>query len=565
MRRLTARSPPLNSIATNDKQTNSRVPWLERLYLEEECAVGFDLERCEAHGFRFSGPPVPGAPALDAAAAAAAGTPAGLSVIGGGGGGAAAAAAAGHPPHPHHHLYPGGGGTALGDGGGGAPAHPPHHPHHAHHNQQQQQQEAPAPAGGGAGAADGDGDGPPHGQQLPPAAAAAPHPRRTPGPPHARATGHVRLDGMGPKLLVSDRSTADQPVLRWRLAVRGNTAVEVGVVPLVMQAMPKALHKCWQSADMRAVQVQQQAQAAQAQAAQGEGPSSAAGAGGNGNNAAAADGNGNGNGAAGAAAELAAAAAEATAAAGAGGADGGATAAAGGGSALPALVAARGGGGANDAAAAAPAPPPRAEAVGFSSGITVGSQLPVRVPIMKGSVVEVLAWRDARRVEFSVQNPPDGHELAWQGGRTVTRPYRGPRDLRLSMDFPDGSGDVKLALTCWAYGAFDVVHTPAKEAPVSLARLEAMRLKGGIAERGAAAAAAAAAGGSGGKASGARRRQSIAAADASDSSGGARASKARRLVYASTAPAPAPAPAPVPSAGEDAAVAAAANAAAALA
>ena len=36
---------------------------------------------------------------------------------------------------------------------------------------------------------------------------------------------------MGPKLLLSDRSTADQPVLRWRLRVRGNTAVEFGCVP----------------------------------------------------------------------------------------------------------------------------------------------------------------------------------------------------------------------------------------------------------------------------------------------------------------------------------------------
>lgn len=45
---------------------------------------------------------------------------------------------------------------------------------------------------------------------------------------------HIRLEGMGPKLLVSDVSTADQPVLRWRLVVRGNTAVEFGVVPLCL-------------------------------------------------------------------------------------------------------------------------------------------------------------------------------------------------------------------------------------------------------------------------------------------------------------------------------------------
>lgn len=46
---------------------------------------------------------------------------------------------------------------------------------------------------------------------------------------------HIKLEGMGPKLLVSDTSTADQPVLRWRLVVRGNTAVEFGVVPLCLE------------------------------------------------------------------------------------------------------------------------------------------------------------------------------------------------------------------------------------------------------------------------------------------------------------------------------------------
>ena len=40
------------------------------------------------------------------------------------------------------------------------------------------------------------------------------------------------LARMGPKLLVSDKSTADQPFLRWQLQVRGrNACVEFGVVP----------------------------------------------------------------------------------------------------------------------------------------------------------------------------------------------------------------------------------------------------------------------------------------------------------------------------------------------
>eukprot|EP00877_Chromochloris_zofingiensis_P015106 jgi/Chrzof1/984/Cz01g35220.t1 len=93
--------------------------------------------------------------------------------------------------------------------------------------------------------------------------------------------------------------------------------------------------------------------------------------------------------------------------------------------------------------------------VGFCSSITVGSQLPFKVPIMKGSTIELLARRG--RLEILVQNPPDGQELYWQNTRTVPKPYKGPKEIRLEQDFsPDH--DVKLALTCWAYGAFDVMH-----------------------------------------------------------------------------------------------------------
>jgi hypothetical protein len=49
------------------------------------------------------------------------------------------------------------------------------------------------------------------------------------------ASYKVQLDGMGPKLLVSDASTRDQKLLRWKLCVRGNTAVEFGVVPVQLQ------------------------------------------------------------------------------------------------------------------------------------------------------------------------------------------------------------------------------------------------------------------------------------------------------------------------------------------
>ena len=39
---------------------------------------------------------------------------------------------------------------------------------------------------------------------------------------------------LGPRLLVSDWGTFDKPILRWRLRIWGNMAVEFGVVPLSM-------------------------------------------------------------------------------------------------------------------------------------------------------------------------------------------------------------------------------------------------------------------------------------------------------------------------------------------
>ncbi|KAK9823592.1 hypothetical protein WJX72_004081 [[Myrmecia] bisecta] len=53
----------------------------------------------------------------------------------------------------------------------------------------------------------------------------------------------VTLTGVGPKLLVSDLSTKDAPSLRWHLRVKGNTAVEFGIVPLALQKTQTALHK----------------------------------------------------------------------------------------------------------------------------------------------------------------------------------------------------------------------------------------------------------------------------------------------------------------------------------
>ena len=91
------------------------------------------------------------------------------------------------------------------------------------------------------------------------------------------------------------------------------------------------------------------------------------------------------------------------------------------------------------------------ENVGFSSTITVGSMLPLKVPRIKGSVVEVVATRG--RVQALVTNEPGAPELDWQGAghqaRTVPKPYKGPQRFAMEQAF-DARQDVRLALTCWA-------------------------------------------------------------------------------------------------------------------
>jgi hypothetical protein len=47
----------------------------------------------------------------------------------------------------------------------------------------------------------------------------------------------IRLEGIGPKLLVSDLSTADVALLRWRIEIRGNNAVEFGTIPASLQVI----------------------------------------------------------------------------------------------------------------------------------------------------------------------------------------------------------------------------------------------------------------------------------------------------------------------------------------
>lgn len=157
----------------------------------------------------------------------------------------------------------------------------------------------------------------------------------------------IRLEGIGPKLLVSDLSTADVALLRWRIEIRGNNAVEFGTIPASLQDNPKSLHKC-----------------------------------------------------------------------------------------LP------------DTFGERPA--------GFYSSITIGSLLPVRLPVMKGSIIDMVVQRD--RLDVIVTHPPDGSELSWKNTVTVPSAYKGPRELRLQQDLsPDCP--FKLAVTCWARSCFAVLQS----------------------------------------------------------------------------------------------------------
>jgi len=68
-----------------------------------------------------------------------------------------------------------------------------------------------------------------------------------PPPPGCRAT--VTLPGRGPALLLSARSTADTPRLRWRFCVAGSTALELGALEVqdadaaLASARGDALHR----------------------------------------------------------------------------------------------------------------------------------------------------------------------------------------------------------------------------------------------------------------------------------------------------------------------------------
>jgi len=263
-------------------------------------------------------------------------------------------------------------------------------------------------------------------------------------PEPATRVPQILLMGMGPKLLLSDVSTEQQPVLRWRLVVRGNTAVEFGVVPANLQvrlplrrAFGRRCHctslagSCMRLADVDAA-------AAGSNCLRGVVltpclPSSAA---------------------------------------------------------QPPLDRSP-----HSNTTTPPHPPPPSppqyggvpddeqskvhkalhkckhpdgaefrENVGFSSAITVGSMLPFKVPLMKGSVVEVLTTRG--RFEFLVINPPDAQELFWQGAghhaRTVPKPYKGPQRFSMEQHF-DATQHVRLALTCWAQGVFDVLEPAPRE------------------------------------------------------------------------------------------------------
>lgn len=163
----------------------------------------------------------------------------------------------------------------------------------------------------------------------------------------------IRLLDMGPKLLLSNLDTGDQPILRWRLRVTGNTAVEFGVIPANLEPNQNSLHK--------------------ADAVKGE----------------------------------------------------------------------------------------RSQrCTGFCSQITAGSHLPVKVPVVRGTLVDLVASRGLAQIVLFYPN--DAQEIKWnRDGHPVPAPYQGPRVLRFELEFAD-TYDVRLAVTCWAKASFDIVHSGAQ-------------------------------------------------------------------------------------------------------
>jgi hypothetical protein len=127
--------------------------------------------------------------------------------------------------------------------------------------------------------------------------------------------------------------------------------------------------------------------------------------------------------------------------------------------------------------------------------------LPIKLPLMRGSVVEILASKG--RLRYIVTNPPNGMEMTWHNTITVPKPYKGPLEFHFEQvrcgpllallavnpntlvlccraaasharmraphtyrthacsglqDLPPDQ-PVKLAVTCWARAAFEVLHT----------------------------------------------------------------------------------------------------------
>ena len=60
--------------------------------------------------------------------------------------------------------------------------------------------------------------------------------------------------------------------------------------------------------------------------------------------------------------------------------------------------------------------------------ITAGSLLPLKAPVMRGTVLDIVARRG--HVEVVLAYPEDAKEISWQNGQPVQRPYRGPSQVR---------------------------------------------------------------------------------------------------------------------------------------
>lgn len=116
---------------------------------------------------------------------------------------------------------------------------------------------------------------------------------------------------------------------------------------------------------------------------------------------------------------------------------------------------------------------PSVRPLGFSSSITAGSKLAVTLPLMHGSIVEIVASKD--RLRYVVTNPLNGASIVRKNdGVVVAVPYTGPREFRFEQDTVPGQA-FKLAITLWSHAVLQVLHLWTEEGQQAVQKLCAVK------------------------------------------------------------------------------------------